>query len=422
MRSGVNWMRENVRRQRLGERAHEHRLAEAGHALEQRVPAGEHAGETPSTTSRLPTIDLRDLRAQLVDALAEASRPARAPLRSRSCHLLALVAGLSLSLVARPNQLEVALHVEAVAAGDLVLGERLLGDLVVLGVDLLVAARREARARRRRGSPGCASRPGRCRRPAPACPRCPSSGSSRRPWTCGSWPVAPAVTRLPLALAAAAALPRPSPEPPLPSRASGSSRRSGRATHVSPPWPALALAVLPLPPWPCWPCPCPGPGPAGPALAARPAPGLAASARPAPAPAPCWPWPCCPPCPRAMRRSACSRTICPLPPWPCWRISSRSSSSFCFSCSFSSCVISCCCIRLMSSAPWSRSSARQRPGPSSGPRRPARARGRGGRADGPRSSAASSSRSRRSSSRSFFWRRLCSSSRRRRRAGLLPCA
>ena len=45
IRSGVNWMRENWRLERLGQRAHEHRLAEAGHAFEQRVAAGEHARE-----------------------------------------------------------------------------------------------------------------------------------------------------------------------------------------------------------------------------------------------------------------------------------------------------------------------------------------------------------------------------------------
>src|ERR1035441_5409236 len=105
---------------------------------------------TPSTISRLPTIDLAisarrssmRLRKRVTCSRMasvsdiEASSPLAARSRPCSCWRGSLVAGA--------NQLEVALHVESVPAGDLVLGERLLGHLVVLGVDLLVAARREA--------------------------------------------------------------------------------------------------------------------------------------------------------------------------------------------------------------------------------------------------------------------------------------
>jgi hypothetical protein len=43
-------------------------------------------------------------------------------------------------LFAWPDKLKIALHVEAVAARDLVLRQRLLGDLMVLGVNFLVSA------------------------------------------------------------------------------------------------------------------------------------------------------------------------------------------------------------------------------------------------------------------------------------------
>ena len=59
-------------RERLGERAHEHRLAEAGHALEQRVAAGEHAGDDAVDHLAVADDRLRDLGAKIVDALAEA--------------------------------------------------------------------------------------------------------------------------------------------------------------------------------------------------------------------------------------------------------------------------------------------------------------------------------------------------------------
>ena len=71
IRSGVNWMRENVSVERLGQRAHEHRLAEAGHALEQRVTAGEQGGGDRAVDVGLPDHPARDLDEQPVDVRAE---------------------------------------------------------------------------------------------------------------------------------------------------------------------------------------------------------------------------------------------------------------------------------------------------------------------------------------------------------------
>ena len=45
IRSGVNWMRWKLQVQRLGERAHEQRLAQARHAFEQHVAAGDHGDD-----------------------------------------------------------------------------------------------------------------------------------------------------------------------------------------------------------------------------------------------------------------------------------------------------------------------------------------------------------------------------------------
>ncbi len=45
IRSGVNWIRLNDAVDDVGDGPHEHRLAEAGHALEQDVAVGEEAGE-----------------------------------------------------------------------------------------------------------------------------------------------------------------------------------------------------------------------------------------------------------------------------------------------------------------------------------------------------------------------------------------
>ena len=45
IRSGVNWMREKSRFERLGQRPHQQRLAQAGHAFQQAMPADEQAGQ-----------------------------------------------------------------------------------------------------------------------------------------------------------------------------------------------------------------------------------------------------------------------------------------------------------------------------------------------------------------------------------------
>ncbi len=57
--------------QRLGHGAHQHGLAEAGHALEQRVRAGEHAGEHPVDDIAVAHDHLAHLLAELADALLE---------------------------------------------------------------------------------------------------------------------------------------------------------------------------------------------------------------------------------------------------------------------------------------------------------------------------------------------------------------
>ncbi len=45
IRSGVNWMREKSQVERLGQRAHQQRLAQARHAFQQAMPADEQAGQ-----------------------------------------------------------------------------------------------------------------------------------------------------------------------------------------------------------------------------------------------------------------------------------------------------------------------------------------------------------------------------------------
>ena len=45
IRSGVNWMRLNLQRQRIGQRADHQRLGQARHAHQQAVPAGEHGDQ-----------------------------------------------------------------------------------------------------------------------------------------------------------------------------------------------------------------------------------------------------------------------------------------------------------------------------------------------------------------------------------------
>ena len=64
MRSGVNWMREKVRSHRVGQRAHQQRLAQAGHAFEQHVAAGEQRGDHALDDRLVADDDLADLVAQ----------------------------------------------------------------------------------------------------------------------------------------------------------------------------------------------------------------------------------------------------------------------------------------------------------------------------------------------------------------------
>ena len=45
IRSGVNWMRLNLQRQRVGQRADHQRLGQARHAHQQAMPAGEHGDQ-----------------------------------------------------------------------------------------------------------------------------------------------------------------------------------------------------------------------------------------------------------------------------------------------------------------------------------------------------------------------------------------
>ena len=60
MRSGVNWIRENDEVEALGERLDQEGLAQARHALEQDVAAGEHAREHVGDDLVVADDDLRD--------------------------------------------------------------------------------------------------------------------------------------------------------------------------------------------------------------------------------------------------------------------------------------------------------------------------------------------------------------------------
>ena len=69
IRSGVNCTRRNVELERLPERAHEQRLAQARHAFEQAVAAGEQADEQLLDDGFLPDDDASDRRAHLRELL-----------------------------------------------------------------------------------------------------------------------------------------------------------------------------------------------------------------------------------------------------------------------------------------------------------------------------------------------------------------
>ena len=60
IRSGVNWMRLNSRAQHRRERAREQRLAEAGHAFDQRVLIAEHHHQRIADGVLLPDDHLAD--------------------------------------------------------------------------------------------------------------------------------------------------------------------------------------------------------------------------------------------------------------------------------------------------------------------------------------------------------------------------
>ena len=142
IRSGVNWMRENVERERLGQRAHEHRLAEPGHAFEQRVRPGEHAGEHAVDDLAVADDDLADLFAQRADLPLELLDTSARASRFVSVHraMSSLLVPVAMPLLARPDQIEVAPDVIVGARRNLVLVNLLLGARAVLGVHLLVGA------------------------------------------------------------------------------------------------------------------------------------------------------------------------------------------------------------------------------------------------------------------------------------------
>ena len=115
--------------ERGGQRAHEHGLAEAGHAFEQRVAAGEQAGQHAVEDRALADDQLADLFAHAAHLIGEVRHPMfRAHVGSSR-------------LLARSDQLEVASHVEAVTARDFVAVDHGLGVAFVLAVHALVVAR-----------------------------------------------------------------------------------------------------------------------------------------------------------------------------------------------------------------------------------------------------------------------------------------
>ena len=71
IRSGVNWMRLKFRSSTWAERADQQRLAEAGHAFEQRVAADEQARQHAMDDLGVADDDLADLGHDAVVRLAE---------------------------------------------------------------------------------------------------------------------------------------------------------------------------------------------------------------------------------------------------------------------------------------------------------------------------------------------------------------
>ena len=71
IRSGVNWMRLNFEVQHLAQRAHQQRLAQAGHAFEQGVAADEQARQDAVDDVGMADDDLADLAMHPAVGLAE---------------------------------------------------------------------------------------------------------------------------------------------------------------------------------------------------------------------------------------------------------------------------------------------------------------------------------------------------------------
>ncbi len=71
IRSGVNWMRLNEQSMTSAIVRHEHRLAQAGHALEQRVAVGDEADQRLSDEVVLADDDRLDLRLDRPRAVGE---------------------------------------------------------------------------------------------------------------------------------------------------------------------------------------------------------------------------------------------------------------------------------------------------------------------------------------------------------------
>ena len=71
IRSGVNWIRLNAAVDDVGDRADEHRLAEAGHALEQDVAVGQEPGQGLADERGLADDDAPDLAFDGLGAFGE---------------------------------------------------------------------------------------------------------------------------------------------------------------------------------------------------------------------------------------------------------------------------------------------------------------------------------------------------------------
>ncbi len=150
IRSGVNWMRENVSESVSASVRTSIVLPRPGTPSRSAWPPASMHVSTPSTTSALPTIVFPISVRSAVICVRNCSTSARTlSVAVGSCHAFFLSRGSRRNYVAaltRANELEVSTNVEAVAAGNLVLVERLLSHRVILAIDLRVTAVRETRA------------------------------------------------------------------------------------------------------------------------------------------------------------------------------------------------------------------------------------------------------------------------------------